>query len=131
MKKKAFSRAMIKGRPFQLLKASAAAKPPTPKIKGAEIQRGKTRHKRYAAPAPPITYTNCLNVRGPKILSSTSMNCGTWNCIGIAESFELLAARSSVQLINHNMQHFSDFCVQRLNFLIKEVIAECEIPGDH
>src|SRR5665213_493901 len=24
---------------------------------------------------------NCLKVRGPKILSSTSMNCGTWNCI--------------------------------------------------
>src|SRR3989344_3401150 len=40
-KKKPFSRARIKGRPFNFMNANAAASPPTPNIKGAASKSGK------------------------------------------------------------------------------------------
>src|SRR3989344_451928 len=71
----------MNGRPLNCRNARLAANPATARMSGAARNRGNMRHKRYAAPAPPAMYTNCLKVRGPNILSSTSMNCGTWNCI--------------------------------------------------
>lgn len=72
----------IKGLLFILRKASATENPITNTIGIKEYTiDGKNLNIANDRPPPPAKYMNCLNVIDPKILSSTSMNCGTWYLI--------------------------------------------------
>jgi hypothetical protein len=65
-----------------LTKARARKSPATGMIRIIAINLIGTKvHIIKVKPAAPKIYPNCLRVRGPIILSSISINCGTRNCI--------------------------------------------------
>ena len=46
-------------------------------VENINTKNGAVKYKKKAAAAGTPKYTNCLKVRGPTILASRSINCGT------------------------------------------------------
>src|SRR5690606_6409853 len=53
-----------------------------------KIENPKIDQKNKITPPVASKNKNCLRVRGPMILSSTSVNCGTANCINAIRIYE-------------------------------------------
>jgi hypothetical protein len=66
----------IKGRLLNFAKAKAIEKAITGTIIKSAKVIGNERYAITDIPAPPAMKINCLNVKLPNILSSTSINCG-------------------------------------------------------
>lgn len=74
-------RKLTNGRPLILTKAMAIPKIPKITVIKSQIPNFSIKNKIKEMAAGPARYRNCFKVKGPIILSSISMNWGTWYCI--------------------------------------------------